>query len=66
VAAKLLRWFHAAATVAWVLLAVPTMLWWRNSVPWIGFMSVYAIVVSHAGAWQASRAERAAQSTPEP
>jgi hypothetical protein len=36
------------------------ILWWRDSVVWVVAMSWYAIVVSHAGAWQASRAEDAA------
>lgn len=52
-----LRRFHAAATVAWLLLVVPTLLWWRESLAWIVLMSIYAVVVSHATAWQAARAE---------
>jgi hypothetical protein len=55
-----LRRFHAAMTVVWLVLVIPTILWWRDSVVWVVAMSWYAIVVSHAGAWQASRAEDAA------
>lgn len=55
-----LRGFHGWATVAWLLLVVPTVLWLRESVFWVALMSVWANVVSHWGAWQASRAEIAA------
>ncbi|HEX5543629.1 MAG TPA: hypothetical protein VFX60_19100 [Micromonospora sp.] len=55
-----LRRLHAALTILWLLLIVPTLLWWRHSVPWLLFVSIYAIVISHATAWQAARAEDAA------
>lgn len=55
-----LRRLNAAATVTWLLMTVPTMVWWRQSIAWVSFMSIYAIVVSHYTAWQASRAEVAA------
>lgn len=50
---------HATATVVWLLLAIPTVLLWRNSVAWVAFMSLYANVASHWAAWQATRAEKA-------
>jgi hypothetical protein len=59
---RYLRRFHAVATMAWLALAVPTLLWWRESLFWIVGMSWYAIVISHAGAWQSARAEDAAGS----
>lgn len=52
-----LRRFHALATLVWLALIVPTLVWWRDSLVWIVLMSIYAIVVSHATAWQAARAE---------
>lgn len=55
--ARFFEYLHAAAVVVWLLLAIPTMLWWRSSVTWIVWMSLYAIVASHASAWQASRTE---------
>ena len=51
------RRIHAVLTIFWLLLAIPTLLWWTNSVPWLVWMSLYAIVASHWGGWQASRAE---------
>lgn len=55
-----LRKFHGIATLVWAALVVPTILWWRESVPWLVFMSIYTVIVDHAGAWQAARAETAA------
>jgi hypothetical protein len=54
------RLFHLWAMVLWLVLAVPTVLWWRESVFWIAVMSLYAIVISHAAAWQAARVEEKA------
>ena len=57
---RVLRRGHLALTLVWLVLIVPTVLWWKDSVPWVSLMSIYAIVVSHATAWQAARAEDAA------
>jgi hypothetical protein len=32
-------------------------MWWMESVPWVVFMSWYAIVVGHWASYQACRAE---------
>jgi hypothetical protein len=55
-----LRNLHAVLTWAWVVLAVPSILWWSHSVPWLVLVSVYANVAGHWGAWQGARAEDAA------
>lgn len=39
---------------------VPTLLWWRDSILWIAFMSLWANVASHWGAAQAAEAEERA------
>lgn len=49
---------HLALTIAWTLLLIPTVLWWQESILWISLMSVYAIISTHWGAYQAARAER--------
>jgi hypothetical protein len=51
------RRFHAWATVAWFLMAVPIVLLWSDSVLVVGLMSAYANAVGHFSAWQATRAE---------
>lgn len=48
---------HAALAAVWLLLTVPSLLWWSHSVPWLVWMSLYAIVASHLACWQAARAE---------
>lgn len=55
-----MRRLHAICTVGWLITAVPSMIWWSHSVPYLVFLSVYAIVVSHWSAWQGAKAERAA------
>lgn len=55
--AKTWRRLHGGLFFVWVLLIVPTFLWWMESIKWIVFMSLYAIIVSHVGAWQGARAE---------
>lgn len=51
------RTFHLIATTVWVILAIPTVIWWKDSILWVAIMSVWANVVGHWGAYQAARAE---------
>jgi hypothetical protein len=48
---------HLALAIAWVLLLIPTLLWWKESILWVAGMSLYANVSSHWSAYEASRAE---------
>jgi hypothetical protein len=57
---RYLRRFHAVMTVAWLALAVPSLIWWKTSITWVIVLSVWANVASHFGAWQGARAEDAA------
>jgi hypothetical protein len=43
--------------IFWALMTVPTILWWKDSILWVGLISVYALVVSHLAAYSGSRAE---------
>lgn len=49
---------HLGLTVIWGILIVPSVLWWRESVPWLVLMSAWANFASHWAAWQAARGER--------
>lgn len=44
-------------TITWFILAVPICLFLANSVPFLVFISVYAVVTGHWSAWQAARTE---------
>lgn len=55
--ARFLRAFHGWATITWAVLIVPSVLWWRSSLPWIVLMSVWANLAGHWSSWQASRVE---------
>jgi hypothetical protein len=46
-------------TVLWLLLILPGVLFWRNSVPFLVAISIYANVAGHFAAWQGARAEGA-------
>lgn len=56
-----LRHLHAALTVLWVILAIPGVLLWRESVPFLVGVSIYANFVGHFSSWQAARAEEASR-----
>jgi hypothetical protein len=53
-----MRWLHLVMIIIWVLLAIPTALWWSNSVLWVGEMSVYACAGIHVSAFFSSRADK--------
>jgi hypothetical protein len=42
---------QAFLTVAWLLLVIPSVTIWKESVPWLVFMSVWANVAGHAAGW---------------
>jgi hypothetical protein len=44
-------------TVIWLAAAVPICLFLANSVPFLVFISVYAVVTGHLSSWQAARVE---------
>jgi len=51
---------HLVLALAWTILTIPTLLWWKNSILWVSLMSIYAIVISHLAAYSAAHAEKAA------
>jgi hypothetical protein len=42
-------------TISWGILIVPSVIWWKHSVPWLVFMSVWANFASHWGAYEGTR-----------
>jgi hypothetical protein len=57
---KSLAKFHLIMMFVWGLLAVPTVLLWKESILWVAFMSLYANFVGHFSGWDAARAEEKA------
>jgi predicted alpha/beta hydrolase len=49
------RRIHLALLVVWTVVGIPVSYWLRQSVPWLVFLSVYAIIVGHASGWSAER-----------
>lgn len=49
--------FHKWATIAWIILIIPSVLWWNQAIIWVVLMSVWANIAGHWSAYQASRAE---------
>lgn len=58
--------FHLTMTIIWALMIIPTALWWKDSILWVGLMSVYACVMGHWSSYQGSRAERAGGASDDP
>jgi cytoskeletal protein RodZ len=61
--ARSLRRLHLYGLIFWVALILPTVLWWKNSVAFIAFASIYANIVGHAAAYQGARAEQESSTT---
>jgi hypothetical protein len=51
---------HAALTVCWAILAIPAILYWRDSVPFLVGVSVYANFVGHWSSYEAAKAAKEA------
>ncbi|MCZ3400801.1 hypothetical protein [Klebsiella pneumoniae] len=52
---------HLVAAVMWVGLAIPSLIWWKDSVLWVILISIYANIVGHLSGYSAARADQAAQ-----
>jgi hypothetical protein len=53
---------HLILLWAWLVLAVPSVTLWRNSVPYLVFLSVYAVAATHWAGYEGAKAEEAANS----
>ncbi|HBZ3179338.1 TPA: hypothetical protein MHM81_04805 [Klebsiella pneumoniae] len=52
---------HLVAAVMWVGLAIPSLIWWKDSVLWVILFSIYANIVGHLSGYSAARADQAAE-----
>lgn len=58
---KIVEYGHVILAIIWILLIIPTVVWWNSSILWVAFMSVYAIVTQHATGYSAARGARKAK-----
>ncbi len=49
---------HLYLTVVWIILIIPSAVLWKDSVPYLVAISVYAVITGHISSWQAARVER--------
>lgn len=49
------RRIHLALMLVWLFVGLPISFVLRESVPWLVFISVYAVIVGHASGWSAER-----------
>lgn len=54
---KFWKRLHLVLTFVWILLIIPSLVLWSDSIMWVVFMSVWANVAGHFSSWQAARAE---------
>lgn len=52
--------FHFFMMIVWIVLAIPSILWWNKSILWVIFVSLYANFATEFGAWSSARADEAA------
>jgi hypothetical protein len=49
---------HACLFGFWVLMTIPAIIWWRDSLLFVIFISLYAIWVAHLAGMQGALADR--------
>ena len=59
--AKHIRTFHLVMILIWFLLLIPSVLFWKDSILWVIFLSIYANIVGHMSGYSGARAERIAE-----
>ena len=55
--AKWLKWFHLVMMFVWLVLAIPGILWWKESILFVIILSLWANFASEFACYQAARAE---------
>jgi hypothetical protein len=49
------RKIHLALLILWIVPGLPLSWYLKNSVPWVVFLSVYAVIATHWAGWSAER-----------
>lgn len=53
--------YHLVAAIMWFVLAIPSVIWWKDSVLWVIIISIYANIIGHLSGYSAARADQAAE-----
>ena len=56
--------FHLFMMGLWAAALLPTLIWWKESILWVAFMSLYANFATHWSSYQGARAEKASYEHP--
>lgn len=63
----MLAWYkknrHLCEAYLWVVLAIPSILWWKNSILWVITISLYANYKTAISANEGRKARKAAESS---
>lgn len=59
VTASQMKKFHLVMMTLWIILLIPSVIWWKDSILWVIFLSIYANFVGHLSGYSGARAERA-------
>ena len=54
--AHILRRMNGWLTIAWIL-SIPIAIYFKDSIEFLVFISVYAIITGHLSSWQSARVE---------
>ena len=47
--------YHRIAAYFWMLMIIPTLIWWKDSILWVAFMSLYANIASEFAAMHSKK-----------
>lgn len=50
--------YHTYLLVFWVIMIIPTVLWWKESILWVAIMSLYANIEASASAREARKGRK--------
>lgn len=53
----LIRNRHKYLAMFWMVMAVPTVLWWKESILWLAILSLYANIEASLAAMEAQKNE---------
>ena len=56
-----LSWVYLGTTVLWLILLIPAIVSWRDSVPFLVFLSWYANFTTDLGNWMTARTKEKAE-----